>query len=49
MISHDSCVFQCLGIRERIGLDGHDRYVSKSDIRDDDDDDDDNVMMKSKS
>ena len=28
MISHDSCVFQCLGIKIRIGLDGHDRYVS---------------------
>lgn len=27
MISHDSCVFQALGIKIRIGLDGHDRYV----------------------
>ena len=27
MISHDSCIFQCLGIKIRIGLDGHDRYV----------------------
>ena len=27
MISHDSCIFQSLGIKQRIGLDGHDRYV----------------------
>ena len=30
MISHDSCVFQSLGIKKRIGLDGHDRYVDAS-------------------